>query len=114
MANLFSSNKLMFLTALLILSAIGLHTIVFNHEHPRFMGNEMTAAFHNENKKWIVFAVVLAAFLYVTDMVQSLLGRASGQIEYLFEKYRGNSGVLRSYSFLFAQLSSGLLHPLVH
>ncbi len=55
--------------ALLLLGAIALHTIHFDHHHPHeFFGNdEVQAAMHGEDKKWwLLFELVLALYIGLT------------------------------------------------
>ena len=61
-----SRNKILFFTALLLLTAFALHTIHFDHHHPReLFGDEgVSALMHGEDKKWWLFVAVSTSLLF--------------------------------------------------
>ncbi len=113
--NFFLGKRILLFTAAFLLLTIGLHTIVFDHHHPKPMGEKMQAVFHGDNKKWFIAAIVIVLIQYMKTFLEALLCcpvyrpmKSSRQFE---ESRQLDFHTTRTRAVLFHHLMRGLLNP---
>ncbi len=106
-----SFERFMIFTALILLSSIGLHMIIAHHEHPDFMGEKIEAAFHGENKKWLLVALAIVSVIVGQGFAETFLRKTVKILNYFSLNHESGSPHWHSYNFLLAYFRTGLLHP---
>ncbi len=103
----------MFLMATILLSTIGVHTIVFHHEHPKFMGDKFEAAMHSEDKKRLAVIVVIVIFA-ASSLVWALFNRLSDSSQYFLGQTYLDARSLKIHISLINEFRLGILHSKIH
>ena len=103
-------QKTLVYVASLLIACLFLHIVVYNHQHPKFLGEGVQATLHGEDKK--IFHAILAPSDFILGKVLEnffqkilVLGSITAVLDFL------NFFILKLFNPLLLMLKRGVLQP---
>lgn len=108
-----SQSWLSFMVITALLFSFAFHTLWFDHDHPKFMGEGVQAIVHGQDKKWFLL-LFLNIFLLWTGIGKSLVLDIKSHHTSFARVFKAFYFVSKLFDPLVRGFRRGIIHPKIY